>query len=64
MKEIRNGGFSLLEVTIKILGIILLVKLIILAILDLIDAVLPRIRRTSIRLQKAIHEIKRQKDGC
>jgi hypothetical protein len=48
----------LLELTIKILGIIFLVKIIFLDILELVDATLPRIRRIVIKVIKLYVEAK------
>jgi hypothetical protein len=48
----------LLELTIKILGIIFLVKIVLIDILELADATLPRIRRIVIKVIKLYVEAK------
>jgi hypothetical protein len=49
----------LLEITITILGIIFFVGIILKAILQLIEAVLPEIHRIVIKLRELLLEIKR-----
>jgi hypothetical protein len=48
----------LIEITITILGIIFLVKTVLLSILELLEAILPRIRRIVIKLIKLYIEAK------
>lgn len=48
----------MLELTIKILGIIFLVKIVLLDILELVDTTLPRIRRIVVKVIKLYIEAK------